>query len=42
LEPDALQVVAVGDANRIQPVLEKYGKVEVFDTNGVAVDAAPR
>jgi zinc protease len=42
LEPDVLQVVAVGDANRIQPVLEKYGKVEVFDTNGVAVDAAPR
>jgi zinc protease len=42
LEPNALQLVAVGDANKIQPVLEKYGKVEVFDTNGVSVDAATR
>ena len=34
LNPDALQLVAVGDAGKIQPVLEKYGTVEVYDTNG--------
>ena len=34
LNLDAIQVVAVGDANKIKPTLEKYGKVEMFDTNG--------
>jgi len=32
--PDALQIVAVGDATKIKPVLEKYGAVEVYDTQG--------
>lgn len=40
LDPDALQLVAVGDAGKIKPILEKYGKVEVFDTNGAPVAAA--
>jgi len=29
-----LQVVAVGDASKTREVLEKYGKVEVFDADG--------
>lgn len=32
--PDDLQIVAVGDAAKLKPVLDKYGDVEVFDTNG--------
>lgn len=32
--PDDLQIVAVGDAAKLKPVLDKYGKVEVFDANG--------
>ncbi len=32
--PDALQIVAVGDASKIKPVLEKYGSVEVYDAQG--------
>lgn len=32
--PDDLQIVAVGDAAKLKPVLEKYGKVQVFDANG--------
>ncbi len=32
--PDNLQIVAVGDAAKIKPVLDKYGPVEVYDTNG--------
>jgi predicted Zn-dependent peptidase len=35
LEPDALQIVAVGDAARIQSALEKYGSVEIFDATGM-------
>jgi predicted Zn-dependent peptidase len=30
LVPDAIQVVAVGDASKIQIMLEKFGKVQVF------------
>lgn len=37
LNPEALQLVVVGDANKIKDILEKYGKVEVFDSNGVPV-----
>jgi zinc protease len=33
---DALQIVAVGDATRIKPALEKYGHVELYDTDGKA------
>jgi len=32
--PDDLQIVAVGDGAKLKPVLEKYGKVQVFDSNG--------
>jgi len=34
LNPDTLQIVAVGDADKIKPVLEKYGPVAVYDNNG--------
>jgi zinc protease len=34
LDPDALQIVAVGDASKIKAVLEKLGPVEVYDTQG--------
>lgn len=34
LKPDAIQVVAVGDASKIQTVLEKFGKVQVFAAEG--------
>src|SRR5581483_9094677 len=40
LDPNALQLVAVGNAERIKPILETYGTVEVFDANGVALDGA--
>jgi predicted Zn-dependent peptidase len=29
-----IQIVAVGDASKIQPILEKYGKVTVYDIEG--------
>jgi len=32
-----MQIVAVGDVSKIKPVLEKYGPVEVFDTDGKKV-----
>lgn len=34
LDPDTLQIVAVGDSSKIKPVLEKLGTVEVYDTQG--------
>jgi zinc protease len=37
LNPEALQLVAVGDASKIRAALEKYGAVEVYDTNGTPV-----
>jgi predicted Zn-dependent peptidase len=39
LNPDTLQLVAVGDAGKIKTVLEKYGAVEVYDSNGALVAA---
>ncbi len=32
--PDDLQIVAVGDAAKLKPVLDKYGAVQVFEANG--------
>jgi zinc protease len=32
--PDDLQIVAVGDAAKLKPVLDKYGVVQVFDSGG--------
>jgi predicted Zn-dependent peptidase len=37
LNPDALQLVAVGDATKIKSALEKYGTVEVFNTEGALI-----
>ena len=34
LDPEALQLVAVGDAARIKDALERYGTVQVFDAGG--------
>jgi predicted Zn-dependent peptidase len=31
---DALQIVAVGDVSKIRSVFEKYGPIEVYDTEG--------
>ena len=39
LNPDTLQIVAVGDATKIKTILEKYGAVDVYDTNGASVPA---
>ncbi|HWD00439.1 MAG TPA: pitrilysin family protein [Candidatus Sulfopaludibacter sp.] len=38
LSLDNIQIVAVGDAAKIKSVLEKYGKITVFDTDGKVVD----
>jgi predicted Zn-dependent peptidase len=40
LDPATAQIVAVGDARKIKPVLEQYGSVEVYDNLGNVV-AAP-
>ena len=34
---DTLQIVAVGDASKIKTVLEKFGPVEVYDTQGKVI-----
>jgi len=34
LNPDTIQIVAVGDSRKIKPILEKYGAIEVYDSNG--------
>lgn len=41
LNPETLQLVAVGDADKIRATLEKYGDVEAYDANGVPVPASP-
>ncbi|HEU4340526.1 MAG TPA: pitrilysin family protein [Candidatus Binatia bacterium] len=37
LNPEVLQIVAVGDARKIKPVLEKYGIVAVSDRDGMSL-----
>jgi zinc protease len=37
LAPDRLQIVAVGDPARITPILEKFGTLEVYDTDGARI-----
>jgi predicted Zn-dependent peptidase len=37
INPDNLQVVAVGEVSKIRPVMEKYGPVEVYDADGKKV-----
>ncbi|MBM2802240.1 MAG: Peptidase inactive domain protein [Deltaproteobacteria bacterium] len=39
LNPETLQLVAVGDATKIKTILEKYGAVEVYDASGALVPA---
>ena len=39
LNPEAMQLVAVGDASKISAVLEKYGAVEIFDSSGAPLAA---
>ncbi len=39
LDPETLQLVAVGDASKIKAGMEKYGTVEVFDANGAPLAA---
>ena len=34
LDPDKMQLVAVGDGSKIRTALEKYGPVAVYDNNG--------
>jgi zinc protease len=34
INPDNLQVVAVGDVSKIKSVMEKYGPVEIYDAEG--------
>jgi zinc protease len=44
IDPNTLQVVAVGDASKIKPMLEKFGTVEMYATDGkpaAAKAAAP-
>jgi zinc protease len=36
LKPDTVQVIAVGDGAKIKTVLEKYGPLQVFGTDGKA------
>jgi zinc protease len=38
--PEAMQIVAVGDASKIKSVMEKYGPVTVYGTDGKPVTAA--
>ena len=40
LDPERLQIAAVGDAGKITAVLEKYGAVEVYNSNGAAMAAS--
>ena len=39
INTDTMQIVAVGDAKQVKTVLEKYGPVEVYDTEGKPVVA---
>jgi predicted Zn-dependent peptidase len=34
LNPETMQLVAVGDGRKIRPALEKYGPVEIYDSSG--------
>jgi predicted Zn-dependent peptidase len=41
VNPENMQVVAVGEASKIKAVLEKFGPVEVYDIEGKPVAAKP-
>ncbi len=40
LDPESIQLVAVGDGSKIKAGLEKYGRVEIYDDTGQAIPAA--
>jgi zinc protease len=40
LDPDSMQLVAVGDGSKIKAGLEKYGRVEVYDDAGRPIPPA--
>jgi predicted Zn-dependent peptidase len=40
LNPQTMQVVAVGDGRKIKALLEKYGPLEVYDRNGQPLDSS--
>lgn len=37
INPENIQIVAVGDVSKIKPIMEKYGPVEVYDAEGKKV-----
>jgi zinc protease len=37
LDPETMQLVAVGDAGKIKPILERYGPVEIYDASGARI-----
>jgi predicted Zn-dependent peptidase len=41
LNPESLQIIAVGDASKIKTVLEKFGTVTVYDAEGKPEAAKP-
>jgi zinc protease len=41
VDPDNMQIVAVGDAKTLVPVLEQYGSVRLFDLQDKPKDVAP-
>ena len=41
LDPAKLQVVAVGDASKIETGLRQFGPVSLFDDEGKELPAAP-
>ena len=41
LDPDAMQIVVVGDAARVRAVLESYGPIEAYDGQGRRVAGDP-
>ena len=37
LDPSRMQIVAVGDRKKVEEILRKFGKLEVYDTEGKKV-----
>jgi predicted Zn-dependent peptidase len=37
LNPEAMQIVAVGDGRKIRPILEKFGTLEVYNSDGNSI-----
>lgn len=41
LDPETMQIVAVGEGTKIKPALEQWGAVEVYDADGNRVTSIP-